>query len=78
MLVTGKAEKPRGFKGVKSLSCQYKFQIFSDYARRLDTKFYVEGRKVSPVIDNCPAHLNVDYLKAIELVFLPHNKTSKT
>ena len=79
MLVIGKAEKPQCFKGVKSLLCQYKFQkkplmdseIFSDYTRRLDEKFHVEGRKVALIIDNCPAHPNVDNLKAMELVFLP-------
>ena len=53
-------------------------EIFSDYVRRLDAKFHVEGRKVALIIDNCPAHPNVDNLKAIELVFLPPNTTSKT
>ena len=37
-----------------------------------------EGRKVALIIDNCPAHPNVDNLKAIELVFLLPNTTSKT
>ena len=44
-------EKPRCFKGVKTLPCQYKFQN---------------------------VHPNVDNLKAIELVLLPPNTTSKT
>ena len=86
MLVIGKVEKPRCFKSVKSLPCQYKFQrkawmdseIFSDDARRLDAKFHVEGRRVALIIDNCPAHPNVDNLKTIDLVFLPPNTTSKT
>ena len=52
--------------------------FFSDYARRLDAKFHVEGRKVALVIDNCTAYPNVDNLKAIELDFLPPNTTSKT
>ena len=52
-------------------------EIFSDYARRLDAKFHVEGRKVTLIIDNGPAHPNIDNLKAIELVFLPPNTTSK-
>ena len=54
MLVIGKAEKLRCFKGVKSLPCQCKSQkkswmdseIFLDYARRLDEKFHVESRKL--------------------------------
>ena len=86
MLVIGKAVKPRCFEGVKSLPCQYKSpkkswmdsEIFSDNARRLDTKFHVEGREVGLIIDSCPAHPNVDNLKAIELVFLLSNTTSKT
>ena len=32
-------------------------------------KFYAKGKKVALIIDNCPAHPNVDNLKAIELVF---------
>ena len=81
MLIIAKAEKPRCFKGVKSLPCQYKpekeswmdSEMFSDSVRRLDAKF-----DVALIIDNCPAHPNVDNLKAIELVFLPPNTTSKT
>ena len=86
MLVIGKAGKLRCFKGFKSLPCQDKSQkkswmdseVFFDYARRLDAKFHVEGRKVALIIFNCPAHPNVDNFKAIELVFLPPNTTSKT
>ena len=80
MLVIGKAEKPRCFKGAKSLSCQYKSQKKSwmDYEIFSDAKFHVEGRKVALIIGNCPARLNVDKLKAIELVFLPPNTTLKT
>ena len=86
MFVIGKAEKPRCFKVVTSLPCQCKPQrkswmdseIFSDYVRKLDTKFDAEGRKIVLIIDNCRAHSNVDNLKAIQLVFLPPNTTSKT
>ena len=45
---------------------------------KLDTKFGAEGRKIVLIIDNCPAHPNVDNLKAIQLVFLPPNTNSKT
>ena len=86
MFVIGKAEKPRCFKGVTSLPCEYKTQrkswmdseILSDYVRKLDTKFDAQGRKIVLIIDNCPAHPNVDNLKAIQLAFLPPNTTSKT
>ena len=85
-MIIGKAEKPRCFKGVKILPCQYKSQneswidpkIFTDYLRRLDAKFNTEGRKVALIIDNCTAYPNVDNFKAIELVFLLPNTTSKT
>ena len=53
-------------------------EIFSDYVRKLDTKFDAEGRKIVLSIDNCPAHPNNDNLKAIQLVFLPPSTTSKT
>ena len=45
-------------------------EIFADYVGKLDIKFHGEGRKVALIIDNSPAHPNVDKLKAIELVFL--------
>ncbi|WP_227549602.1 hypothetical protein, partial [Acinetobacter baumannii] len=82
----GKSVTPRCFKGVKSLPCQYKAQkkawmeseIFTDYVKKLDAKFETEGRKIALIIDNCPAHPEVTGLKAVELVFLPPNTTSKT
>ena len=40
-------------------------EIFSDYARSIDAKFHVEGRKVALMIDDCPAHPSVNNLKAI-------------
>ena len=52
-------------------------EIFSGYARRLDEKFHVEGKKIVLIINNCPAYPDVDNLKAIELVFLPPNTASK-
>ena len=86
MFVIGKSDKPRCFKGIKSLPCQYKGQkkawmdseIFTEYVRKLDAKFYTEGRKIVLIIDNCPAHPEIADLKAVELVFLPPNTTSKT
>ncbi|XP_046560365.1 tigger transposable element-derived protein 4-like [Haliotis rubra] len=35
-------------------------------------------RRIVLIVDNCPAHPYVDNLKAIRLVFLPPNTTSKT
>ena len=53
-------------------------KFFSDYARKLDAKFHVEGRNVAVIIDSCTTHPNINNLKAIELVILPPNITSKT
>ena len=85
MAVIGRSEKPRCFIGVKSLLCQYESQkkswmdseIFTNYIRKLDRKFQFEGRKVTFIIDNCPAHPSLDNLKAMELILLPPNTTSK-
>lgn len=35
-------------------------------------------RKIAVIVDNCPAHQKIAGLKAVELVFLPPNTTSKT
>ncbi|XP_057299235.1 tigger transposable element-derived protein 4-like [Hydractinia symbiolongicarpus] len=86
MFVIGKSVTPRCFKEVRSLPCQYKAQkkawmdseIFTDYVKKLDVKFETAGRKIVLIIDNCPAHPEVTGLKAVELVFLPPNTTSKT
>ena len=36
-----------------------------------------EGRKITMIVDNCPAHPHVEGLQAVELIFLPPNTTSK-
>ena len=53
-------------------------KLFEEWLRELDRKFAFEGRNVAFVIDNCPAHLHIDNLKAIKLYFLQPNNTSKT
>ncbi|XP_057297585.1 tigger transposable element-derived protein 4-like [Hydractinia symbiolongicarpus] len=86
MFVIRNSVTPRCFKGVRSLPCQYKAQKkawmdsenFTDYVKKLDVKFETAGRKIVLIIDNCPAHPEVTGLKAVELVFLPPNTTSKT
>lgn len=52
--------------------------LFEEWVREQDRKFESEGRKIALFIDNCPAHPQIDNLKAINLVFLPPNTTSKT
>ena len=73
MLIIGKAEKPQGFKGVKSLPCQHKSKKESWMIMREDLT-----RSSMLIIDKSPTHPNVNNPKAIELVFLPPNTTSQT
>ena len=45
--------------------------------REIDRKFLAEKRKIALIVDNCPAHPKVEGHKAIDLIFLPLNITSK-
>lgn len=86
LYVIGKAKNPRCFKNVKTLLTQYDANkkawitsdLFTNWLRSLDRKFYHQKRKVAMIVDNCPAHPKVQGLKAIKLIFLPPNTTSKT
>ena len=86
LFVIGNYAKPRCFSGVKSLPCRYRSQkkswmdgdLFTEWVKELDRKYAAQGRKIALIVDNCPAHPKVDGLKAIELIFLPPNTTSKT
>ena len=49
-----------------------------EWLRELDRKFEMRGGKVAMIVNNCPAHLEVSGLKAINLQFLPPNTTSGT
>ena len=81
MFVIGKCKTPRCFKHIKKLPCKYKSQkngrqIVEEWVRKLDQKFRREGRKISLLIDNCPAHPSVSDLTNDQLVFLLPNTTS--
>ena len=86
MFIIGKSVKPRCFSGVINLPCRYRAQkkswmdsgLFAEWVREQDRRFEREGRSVALIIDNCPAHPKINNLKAINLVFLPPNTTSKT
>lgn len=52
--------------------------LFEEWVREPDRKFDYQGRKITLTVDNCPAYLQISNLKAIHLVFLPPNFTSKT
>lgn len=76
--------KPRCFKNVKSLPVKYTFNskawmmssIFENWIKKLDRRFHAQGRQIVMFVDNCPAHPEIDNLKATKLVFLPPNTTS--
>ena len=82
MFVIGKSQKPRCFKHIKSLPYRYCAQKKNwmnseeEWVRQQDEKFENEGRKVSLIIDNCPAHPVIENLKSITLYFLPPNTAS--
>lgn len=84
LLVIGKFENPRCFKGIKSLPVIYRANkkawmvsfIFEEWLRNLDRRFLREKRKVLLFVDNCAAHPKVLNLKSITLNFLPPNTTS--
>ena len=85
MLVIGKSANPRCFKHIKPLPCKYTNQakswmdsdIFTRWLKELDRKMIAEGRQITMIVDNCPAHPHVEGLQAVELIFLPPNTTSK-
>ena len=52
--------------------------LFEEWVREVDRKFQREDIKIALIVDNCPAHPDINDLKAIELVFLPPNTTSHT
>ena len=51
--------------------------LLEEWVRETDRKFLAEKRKIALIVDNCPAHPKVEGLKAIDLIFLPPNTTSK-
>ena len=86
LLVIGKFARPRCFKNVRTLPVQYESNtkawmvsdLFSSWLLKLDKRFQHEHRRVAMVLDNCPAHPKIqEALKAVKLVFLPPNTTSK-
>ncbi|XP_037803619.1 tigger transposable element-derived protein 6-like [Penaeus monodon] len=51
-------------------------EIFEEWVRKVDRKFWVDGRKIALIIDNCPTHPTLSNLTNVQLVFLPPNTTS--
>ena len=50
--------------------------LFEEWVRDVNKKFQAEGRKVALIIDNCPAHLIIESLSHVKLVFLLPNTKS--
>ena len=86
IFVIGKSVKPCCFKGIKKKPCRYSAQkkcctisdLFEEWVRELGRKFQRGDRKIALIVDNFPAHPDINDLNAIELVFLPRNTTSHT
>lgn len=87
ILLIGKSNQPRCFRGVKSLPLDYKAnskawmtgELFEEWLLKLDKQLGATGRKIILFIDNCPAHPKdiQQRLKSIKLAFFPPNMTSK-
>ena len=84
MFAISKSKTTRCFKHIKNLPCRYKSQkknwmdnqIFEEQVRKCHQTFRMEGRKIAPFINSCPAHPSVSDLKNVQLVFLLPNTTS--
>ena len=84
MFVISKSKTPRCFKNVTSLPCRYRPQqkswmdstLFEEWVREINRKFQRENRKIAMIIDNCPAHPDVQDISNVTLLFLPPNTTS--
>lgn len=82
-LLLGKFQNPRCFKNVKTLPVHYcannkawmTSQIFVDYLKKWDRELITKKCKILLLVDNCPAHPNVE-LHNIKLHFFPPNATS--
>ena len=62
MFVIGKTKKSRCFKNEWMDGV-----LFEEWIRVMDKKFVSEGRKIALVINNCPAHPQIENLKLIKL-----------
>ena len=52
--------------------------LFEEWVRDLERKFEVEKRKIALIVDNCPAHPQIENQRAVNLIFLPPNTTCQT
>ncbi|ELU05436.1 hypothetical protein CAPTEDRAFT_46694, partial [Capitella teleta] len=87
LLVIGKSAKPRCFKNVKSLPCEYKAnksawmtsELFLQWLQSVNARFRREKRHIAMIVDNAPCHPRPSFsLSNVTLYFLPPNTTSIT
>ena len=52
--------------------------LFTEWIRNVDKTMRRQKRQILMVVDNCPAHPNINDLENVKLAFLPPNTTSKT
>ena len=86
LMITGKFERPRCYKNIKTLPTSYMFnkkawmtsKIFEDWLRKLYRQALQERTpKGVMIVDNCPAHPKLTKLESISLEFLPPNVTAR-
>ena len=83
MFVIDKSKTPRCFKGMKNVPCCYQAhpkswissELFEEWVKETDCNFVAQKRKITLIIDNCPAQPEVPALDWVELIFLPPNTT---
>lgn len=51
--------------------------LFESWVRQLDRQFQASNRKISIVLESCPAHSNIEDLSNVDLVFLPADASSR-
>ena len=51
--------------------------LFTEWIRNVDKTMCRQKRQILMVVDNCPAHPNINDLENVKLAFLPPNTTSK-
>lgn len=83
--IIGKAKMPRAFRG-KNLPVTYRHNrrawmtgiLWEEYVRELDCQMRKANRKIALIVDNCPAHPNIENLTNMTIYFLPPNTTART
>lgn len=84
LVVVGRFQKPRCFKGLTKMPVKYHSNtkswmtaaIFAEEVKKWDAELGVKNRRILLVVDNCTAHPRLENLKNITLAFFPANTTS--